>query len=119
MFHDPHIARVETKTEPEEEWRGDLLKAIAVLDRDGWCQGIGCDDKGRKCVGGALYAVAGINLTVNGDLPAFRPPDLLCRVNRAISRLDDYLGVSHFSWNDIPGRTVSEVKAMLRAAAEQ
>ena len=110
MFHDPDIARVETKTEPEEEWRPILLKAVAVLDAHGWCQHKGEID-GRLCMGAAVLRAGGRD--------SFHPLPSDSPVIKALDALDRYLGRAHWMWNDVAGRTAEEVKAALRAAAEQ
>lgn len=85
-----------------------LLGAADVLERDGWCQGEGIDDDGRRCIVSALGAASGTG---------FEGGRLWTESNLAVRRQlnnDELLS----TWNDEPGRTIDEVTALLRATAE-
>lgn len=103
---------VEEKTQGEVPAKLDeadnlLLKAAAVIERQGWCQNsIGTLD-GRVCLEGAINVAAGMT---PGNLIVGVPALALRRVVRA-------LGESAFMWNDRPERTKDEVVSKLRAVA--
>lgn len=80
----------------------DLLAAAELLERDGWCQGHFRNERGQHCIRGALIYVtgSGVRLTdADEALYAFA---------------GGYRGAR---WNDMPGRTQSEVVELLRSAA--
>ena len=75
-------------------------RAAQLLERDGWCQGTKKDAQGRRCLSGALEAVA--EWEEAGDVWYA----LRMELNAVPS-----------AWNDAPGRTLAEVLAALRGDA--
>lgn len=101
MYYDKRFEpQVETKPDPVAAI---LQKAADMIDRRGWCQGMGMDGMGRVCAVRAIGTVAGDNVVFASD---------------ALRRLEDHLNIRFVSlWNDVKGRTKDEVVAALRAAA--
>lgn len=85
----------------------DLRNGLAKLERVGWTQGVYANASGRCCAMGALNhswyvddCAYFLNQAIGGE-PEF--PDELAHV---------------FRWNDVPGRTFEEVKAVYLKAIE-
>lgn len=84
-----------------EPWRQVLLDAADYIEAHGWCQNALEDHDGSVCVLGAIKAVGGV-------ITGF---SLL-----AHCALNSHVGGT-FVWNDAPGRTSTEVCAVLREVA--
>ena len=83
-----------------------LLRAAALIEERGWCQGAYFSGE-RLCAMGALHMASGGRI---GD--AFTAVGSV-----AIERLWKKLPTVIPDWNDRPGRTKEEVVAKLRAVA--
>lgn len=79
-----------------------IHKVKKGLEKHGWCQGKGEDEKGRHCLVGALGAYAG--------LAADRPGAKLW--DRLTVKLGGKLG-DISTWNDAKGRTIGDVFNLL------
>lgn len=79
-----------------------LLRAAALIEERGLCQGVGTDGSGRLCMLAALGAVEGCGSWA---------------VHEATGRMHKAVGWPCYLWNDVPGRTKEEVVAKLRAVA--
>jgi hypothetical protein len=80
-----------------------VLRAIPEhLDKIGWCQGADHNGAGAACLRGAICDLA---------------PDPQIRTGVQI-RLALHLKTSYIRWNDSPGRTLEQVQAACREAAE-
>lgn len=95
-----------------------LRRAEQVIAERGWCQEDFTDDTGAVCARGA------INLVVAGDPEegenheAYNP--LAVAATKAVAAYLNRQWPSDVSdWNDEEGRTESEVRAALLAAAQQ
>ena len=88
-----------------------LRHALALLERDGWCQGAARDADGRRCTLGAINAAlcldegAGATEEVRTAVSALR----VCGEGTPHRRL-------LVDWNDAEGRTEAEVLEAFRAA---
>lgn len=80
-----------------------LNRAADLIERDGWCQGLGRDADGSRCAAVALHDAQADRLVWRGAYRALK------------ARVGTRLVVD---WNDTPGRTQAEVVAALRAAAD-
>lgn len=81
-----------------------ILRAAADrIERDGWCQGTDLADDGSCCMVRAYEDAS------NGD------DDAYVAAAHAMRR---HIDATPTVWNDAPGRTVSEVLAALRGAAD-
>ncbi|NWF27993.1 hypothetical protein HW130_17260 [Streptomyces sp. PKU-EA00015] len=85
------------------------LELVALLiERHGWSQGTQRDEKGRRCIIGAQYALHRLGY---GDVHTLR---------EASAHLQDALGPeagSYVVWNDQPARTRDQVLQFVRTAA--
>lgn len=89
----------------------DLNRAADLLERDGWRQkalGPGPDAQGRRCIYGAL------NAACDESMDRFRAGRLF--LTKVLPGGEKFALPA--AWNDEPGRTVDEVIAACRAAAE-
>jgi hypothetical protein len=80
-----------------------LLAAADLLERDGWCQGIGRNGAGKRCVTFAIDESTGSKV-------------ILYWV--AIQLLRKTIRENTVDWNDAPGQTAENVIETLRRAAE-
>ncbi len=89
-----------------EPWRQVLLSAANLIERIGWCQHTERDSKGRVCASEALMRVAA---------------DDVASYALAVTRLSDFVAapMSVPEWNDVEGRTATEVKNAMRICARQ
>ncbi|SRR5260221_8812689 len=78
------------------------LKAIKVLERKGWCQGILINPQGEVCMAGAIQVATHQSLELQGH---------------ALNLLHENLGSMISKWNDAPERTKDEVIAKLKEIA--
>lgn len=82
-----------------------VLRAAAErIERDGWCQGKPTD--GTRCCAVRAIVMAG---------------ESSFGTSLAIEAVRDFIGCNTYGvihWNDTPGRTVDEVLAALRSAAD-
>jgi len=79
-----------------------VLNIIALLERDGWCQHTHKNEKGERCIQGAINEAV--------------PPLLWKEVERIIER---ELGIGIMFFNDMPGRTKRHVISKLKSCAEK
>ena len=79
-----------------ETWQD---RTIAVLRKYGWKQGGYGAPGGPRCIAGAIAQTN-------------READ----IDSILERLRKHLGMPVWQWNDVPGRTVDEVIALLSAA---
>lgn len=114
----------------------DLEAAYDVLEAHGWCQGNGQDGDGKVCLEGAVAAVTLGSpqywATRRYHHQAFvlrpsawvdMPRELIERHADAVDALEAALTTttgrerdSVYMWNDTPGRTVEDVKELMRTA---
>lgn len=105
-----------------------LRDAAELIERDGWCQGQFVDDAGCHCAVGSILAATGWDSTEGGDwgsppedpVITFNALDIVAEhVERNSGSLDlDLVSDDVVCWNDAPHRTVTEVLAALRGAAD-
>jgi len=89
-----------------------LREAADLIESDGWCRRRWEADTGERCLVTALDAAADDNEdllheAVSALIGRIGAPAAPVRMLRALT-----------AWNDAPGRTVGDVTALLRAAAE-
>ena len=88
-----------------------LRHALALLERDGWCQGAARDADGRRCTLGAINAA----LCLDEEAAATAGVKAAVRALRVCGE-----GTPHphllVDWNDAEGRTEAEVLEAFRAA---
>jgi hypothetical protein len=117
MLKDPKWDKKEQQV-TEEPWRQVLRDAASELKRRGHVKRELCDNHGRVCVRGAIWAA------VNGDVKSDSlsdaylfglPPPLFIEAD---NRLFAFLGENPAIWNNADERTKAEVVSALRAAAE-
>ncbi len=102
MLYDPKW-ETQIEIEPIKPWSKALLNTAELLEQQGWCQYRWCDPLGRYCILGALSTVEIDDYTRDHALKVLRT----------------YLKVHDLAvWNDREGRTVKEVTAKLRQAAQ-
>ena len=87
-----------------------LVQTLAVLERYGWCQSLDTSPTGRLCIRGAQNVLA----KTGHVTPAAR--------ERAVGYMQQALanagvGMSFFTWNDLPDQQFSHVRTLIRAAA--
>jgi hypothetical protein len=82
-------------------WQQNLLDAADLLDKRGWCQLSGKNNKGEACTQWAIAFTA----------------DNEPRWLQAAAHFQAFLGEPVWSYNDEPGRKKEEVTAALRACA--
>ena len=108
-----------------EQIRQDLEATYTYLEAKGWCQRTGMERDGRVCLEGALAYVTMGEVSMWGAtkmhsrrhclaLSALRnslnlEPDPFCSINYQL-----WDGISLWKWNDQPGRTVQDVKDLIR-----
>jgi hypothetical protein len=101
--------------------RKTLAQTGAYLDRFGWTQTKSGSHGGPRCLTGAVFsAIWHRSYMAPGD--ADSRPDLLQKYHHAYRALElelaDDSNPPPFAWNDVPGRTLEEVQALLLAARE-
>lgn len=90
----------------------DILRAAAdIIEERGWTQGIAALGSGPTCAGIALDQAWS---TLTGEEEWWGRNQTLHRAVCARIGTD-----SMIVWNDVPGRTVEEVLAMLRSVADE
>jgi len=85
----------------------DLLNAADYIDKNGWCQGMTSSGK-SVCLWGSLLAV-----TDGLDKYYTNAP----RARALYVKVNNHLGDYAAPWNDMTGRTKTEVTALLREVA--
>ena len=101
-----------------EPWRATLRDAAALLEARGWCRGELFRANGETCLAGAILRVA------DRDLPpamAANAANAMAQCRAILRRrlgLAPDIRVSLSEWNDAPERTMADVVALLRDAAE-
>lgn len=111
MLYDP---KWEVETKPENKWRTAFLKASAILEQTGWCQGTVRSATGEHCILGAIW------LAHYGVEPTMAPLSIEKQKEwpQVWEILKETLGKGAADWNDEGGRTKDEVIAVLRSAAD-
>ena len=111
----PEPVAAPTKSVPEV-----LRDAARIIEERGWCQNAVQDLNGAVCAWG------GIRLAIYGDSDSDGSTAFIELDEASTRALAEYLepGTGIFigtvaSWNDEPGRSVPEVVAALRGAAEK
>lgn len=100
------------EAQTENRWRMSLLRAAALLEQNGWCQGRTHDSKGRHCLYGAIWRAH------YGDDPTTGPvPKSRWEWTEVFELMRKQVGGDAAEWNDAPERNKEEVIAALRAAA--
>lgn len=89
-----------------------LLKAAAVIERDGWCQNDIQTFDGRVCLAGAVKRAAGVPL--HNFVWDEESEEAMDRMNRQALQ-EGFVDAPR--WNDMIGRTKEEVVAKLCAVA--
>jgi len=77
-----------------------LERAAQILEHSGWCQQYSHRSSGESCLYGAILDAA--------------PGSAMDAVYEVRERIGVMNTVGLFDWNDAPGRTLSEVLAVLR-----
>lgn len=96
------------------------LRAAELIEKRGWWQGGSTGPLGQMCGLRACFSAARELIEEGGALPAWQLGPAVTRLGRAaLLELEDELIMrgmvgSVSSYNDRPGRTVSEVLALLR-----
>jgi len=101
-----------------------LQKAYDALEERGWCQGGLTQPDGKLCLEGAFIAAA------NGDVhpsdvailvAADDRPDVNAAWRKLTQAVKEETGAAYYgvwAWNDAAGRSVEDVKLVLRKAIE-
>jgi len=95
-----------------EEAAKSLRRAVTVLETDGWTQGTAKDSEGRRCAVGALMDDGSCRTRSSDECHL-----IFEVIVTTLSEVIDNFSIS--GWNDVPGRTVEEVKAALLEAANR
>lgn len=95
---------------------------IAVIERRGWCSGTFVTRAGRVCLIAALAEAAGAFVDPGGS-PVIVwdgvPEEASDLFEQAADGIASMVLTMPAMWNDMHGRTVDEVKALLLRAAEE
>lgn len=93
-----------------------LTRAADLIEERGHCKGEHRSDDGRYCAAGALRVVTGV---MDEDGSRTRAGDREWSAYlAAYGALRNHVGAGVGTWNDVSGRTASEVTSTMRGAAE-
>jgi len=87
------------------------LRAIEILETDGWCRGMYTNDKGEHCIVGALAQANGTPWSNQGEgcISSFSKLEVMVS-NKLYSIIDTLPSI----YNDRPGRTKEDIIKLLK-----
>lgn len=97
--------------------KNDVLdEYVKVLRERGWCQGSVKDSAGKCCLVGARLAVSNIFYTYWDYKEIEWAYTAICEATSKL--LGHASNLSTIEWNDVPGRTVEEVIALIEGCKD-